>query len=110
VEITANQMQERDRKTHPLPREDSEQEGWPELSIEPLVDLLARLVRERPWQPSAGNALADAHTIDDWACEEPIELITWIQTIEKCSQAIQALIRFKVGHRPRTMEDQSSEL
>lgn len=103
-------MQERDPEMQAVRREKADGQREPELSIKPLVDLLSRLVQEPPWLPSTGDAVADAQSIDDWLCERSGEVITWIQTVEKCSQAVQALIRFKVENPPRGAEDGSSGL
>lgn len=107
--ILAKQMKESTSERHDVGEESPEIERPPELSIKPLVDLLSRLVQEPPWPPSGRNAVAEARMIDHWVYEKTEEVVTWLQTVEKCCKAAQALIQFKVENLPRKKDARSSK-
>lgn len=74
----------------------------PEVPLKPLVDLLRRIVQSPPWLGELTSAKEDEdNVIERWVCKETESLLEWLQLVEKASEAIQAVARFKVRNLPK---------
>ena len=86
---------------------DTNSEWPPKLPVKPLVDLLHRVIQEAPWRHFE-DELTEEERIERCVFEMPEKVVTWLTVIERCSQAMQQLVRLKVGNQSEEGEDPSS--